>query len=344
MPLQSLYQEAPLKEYMDLGPGAMMGLGQESFNAALGRQQERNSLVDVYNQQAVNEYNPAEVSRMGLANQQQEYMMPTYQAQGEEAKAKMEMPGFYNESARAKMAGFSADAAAKTNEQIASEAQKPFVAANVGDTADTAAKVAKLQNYRLAVNAFQGSPEQALAMIQKFDPATAKWIKPVIEQQGLEPARKHILSMLDEVISSHAKSDIKYIQETSKEALKQGNKSETDIEFYQRDPAGFAKYRALMNSDKAPAILEVAQFIASRRGKGPTTHADVIAAGMAMNPPPTGLQSEINNLEVVDGKIVQKKIITKEPLAGPNAAQPAAAAAPPAKQVPVTLPQGATLK
>lgn len=309
-----------MEEYAALPWGVRWGLGQSGAQDYRTRQQERDKLVDIYNSQAVNEYNPAEIynrnltnRQQELANKQQEYLMPTFKALGIEANTKMDTPGFYQSSIDATQATNNAMRAAKENERVASEAQLPHVGALAGAQAEQKSRVTQLENFRSAVNAFDGSAEEAAAWLQAKAPKIYGWIGSVLKNKGIEPARRDLLYWIDEQLKSEYLRDSAHIRAVDLASQKGEAKAETDIEFFKRDPAGFAKYRALMTSEAAPSILRLAYYIASLRGESKPSVDDIFKAGAAMNQVPSSDTTTTKQLEAKDGKVKNVEVVQKRP-------------------------------
>lgn len=216
MPLEQLYQDAPMKEWMDYGPLMTQAVGPEGYQYARQRQVERDALIDKLNRQAVEEYNPEEVSRQRLANQQQQYMMPTYEAQGMAAQAQIDTPNYFQQSANTNLTGFGAKSAENINTQTKAEAQRPYIVPTEKIEGDRKVQIGKLQNAIITVQNFQGTAEEALPVLQKHAPAIARWIEPVLKTQGLEPARALVLQALEQGWRNIALLDPAHMREMDK--------------------------------------------------------------------------------------------------------------------------------
>ncbi len=220
--LQSLYQEQPMKDYFNLGMGAVEGMGYEGYNRAMARQIEQNRLIDMYNQQVVDKANPALIEHQRLANQQQQYMMPTYEEQGMAAKSKMTTPDYYSTARAAEVAKNRAAQAESMNNFAGQQASAPFVAPTTVATAQAAQTAAEgsadtaatTRMYQVLTDPrmVNVSDTEAKDYINKRFPNQAKQINALIDKHGFRKAAQ----MLAEQLKGLALLDPKYIQEANK--------------------------------------------------------------------------------------------------------------------------------
>lgn len=211
MPLEQLYAKSPMEQFEGLSLGSLMGMQPEEFGQYKTRQQEYNQQIDELNRRAT-EMNPQLIQRERLANQQQQYMMPTYEAQGKKAQAEMGS-NLYPTEVASKIAGFGAATAKSNVEEATNKAVLPYAGPAAGAEAKTKMQLNQLDQTITAVNGFnETDPAKVKAIIQQEVPTAAKWILPVIDNQGIEPARKLILSMLDEQRNYLIYRDPKHLQ------------------------------------------------------------------------------------------------------------------------------------
>jgi len=222
MPLQSLYNTSPLAEFDKLSLGAHLGMSPQMARNYLDRQTEYENLQNLYNAQVVEQYNPAEIRRMQLANEIEQYKMPTYQAQGMEAQSKMDTPGYYTAAHAADVAGFQAKKAEDKNKLAGFTAAAPYVqpttvatseaGLNTAQTAQDTAITTKLYQVLTDPNLIKVPKQEAIAYVQKRFPNQAQKIIPLIEKYGTKVAADMIANQLKQQVYI----DPSYIKEQAK--------------------------------------------------------------------------------------------------------------------------------
>lgn len=351
MPLAQLYGGSPMAEYASLPWGAQVALAQDYKD----RQQVYTNLQDVYNKQVTSEYNPQEISRMGLANQQQEYMMPTYEAQGMAAQAKMDTPDYYGASARADVSGFGVTQAENANKRTEATAMAPYVSetattkAQTGQTkAYTEQQVAQMQQMVTALSnprILNASDAEVTAWVrQRMPNQSASFEKGMKQAGGWAKFAPIYQAQLNAALQQTASSDPKHMQEMAQKGAGIQPRSPTDFESYKADPKGYAAFKGAQDTTEI-AILELAGRLAALEKK-PVNKTHIAQAAALINPP-VGPTTEVSSQALVrqpDGTYRLEQSKEKgpaQPAASPKPAEPTKGAP---KKEPLKLPPGATLK
>lgn len=226
MPLQNLYNTSPLAEFDKLSLGAHLGMSPQMARTYLDRQAGYERLQDLYNTQSVEKYNPAEIRRMELANEQQAYMMPTYQEQGKAAQSKMDTPSYYTAARRADVTGYEAEAAENKNKQVASAAKAPYIQPTTVATAETnldtavttknTAETQKLYQMLTDPRITNITKEEAVKYVQERFPNQAQKVIPLILKYGVTPTA----TMFAKHLVQQTEIDPKYIHAAATAANK----------------------------------------------------------------------------------------------------------------------------
>ena len=339
MPLEQLYTKSPMEEYAALPFGIRWGMGMDEFQGYESRQKERDALIQRFNRQAVEKYNPALIEQQNLANQQQQYMMPTYQAQGMEAKGKMNTPNYYGAKAESELVGFGAKLAEDKNKIKAAEADAPFIKPIAEAKRQSELAYAKLTSTRNTISSFDGTPEEAIEFIQTKLPKSATyWVK-MIQDKGLEPARAMMLSHLDNQIEHTIQGILKAdpthrmkIAEQASNPKGSINNAELALMAAGGDPKKALELLNAQGNTSEAAVVQVARAYAAAEHRTNITAADLDKARTQIIAP--SVKQTTTNLQVGPNGLPVK---VETAVSGPGGGQ-----APKGK--PPVLPPGATLK
>ena len=228
MPLAQLYQQAPMRDYAELPYGLIDAMGHEGYLRAMEQQRQLDESAKIYNRQVVNEANPAIIQQQQLANQQQQYMMPTYEAQGLTAKEEIKA-GLPYQKAQTGLATQRATQATQENER----AKQLAIAPTVGPTAKAQAEAAQNQTelfnfytgitspeFRHLVQQAEKDKSGAKAYVAKRFGKWAPQLNALIDKHGPTAALDMFISQLEQAMQRQSLADpahyrkIAEIQET----------------------------------------------------------------------------------------------------------------------------------
>lgn len=213
--LEQLYNKSPMEQYGDLSWGLRMGMRPEEFGQYQTRQQEYDRRIDELNRRAT-ELNPHIVEQQRLANQQQQYLMPTHQAMGEAAKAKMATPNYFQGQAGSELAGFG-KAGAEANLAAATARGSTPTAEGIASAQGQTNKIAAdLQRIVIGLTNSEANPEYLPQFLSSLDPPQAQQIKKLIDTTGLAGARDKFVKGITQM----SLIDPKHIQARDLEANK----------------------------------------------------------------------------------------------------------------------------
>jgi len=235
MPLGQLYNPTASAQLMGNIPAGLEGI---MIPQLYDQMQQEQQLAQIYNKQVTDRYNPnvmaqqeiANTQSRGmnpmlleekrLANEQAQYLMPTHQSAGLQAKADM-AANPYGDIARSKASS------AKTNLDIQNAIQA-ITMLNSG-----------------------ASDEQYLAYVQQTSPKEVPGAAQKLKQLG----RQGYIKMVTDMVSKTAQLSPEHIQKMAQEAAKPASVSIQDWQYYlDADAAGKAALERMWGLKHPPAV------------------------------------------------------------------------------------------
>jgi len=251
MPLAQLYSATPLESYGKLPYGLVQGMGAEGYQQALGRQREFEQAYSDYNQQVINEANPALIESQRLTNKQQQYMMPTYEAQGVAAQTKLKTPGYFDAATQAELTGFgktSAENKLATETATGQLGTAQNIARNASETQNM---VTALQRLYTAVTSPHLTEQELVGGVEKLAPRLLPWVKQSIATAGLAKTQELVSQMVYKQQEQLALSDPKHIQGRALEGVK--------VAGHNIDPVALARAAAISKLGKNASEYDIAR-------------------------------------------------------------------------------------
>lgn len=260
-----MYGTSPMEQFDKLSLGSLLAMTPEEAAGYKTRQRGYDTLMDKYNQQVINEANPALIEnqrlqnlQQGLTNQQLEALMPTHKASGAAAQALLDTTDYYKTQAQNAMLGQQVTGEEQQQKLTGLKAQAPYTAQIAGDTAQQNAQIARAGSMAallLSPEIQKATEPEAVEWVMSRMPNQADKILPLIQKHGVTKAAKMFAKQLNDMYKLNPDYVKAYMQaEHSLQAAQVRQPTERDsasfIAAYIKDHPGTTELQARMAYEK----------------------------------------------------------------------------------------------